>query len=310
VPIIVTSTFRPRLVCEASETERFLSVSLYLSEGVRSGVVPPLNRGGRPRGSRSKVRTVGTPAAAGPVRTRVVGYVRVSTERQADEGVSLDAQRAKLRAHCAALDLELVAIEADEGASAKTLDRPALQRALAALRDHRADALLVPKLDRLTRRVVDLGQLIEAYFAEGRWALVSVADQIDTRTAAGRMTLFILMTVAQWEREAIGERTADALAHLRAEGVPLGRPALGWRHTPATDPATGRRVLRVVAEEFAAIARIRALRAEGRSYASIARQLTAEGHPSQRGGRWLPNTVRRVWLRGAPTRSPPTLEER
>lgn len=259
--------------------------------------IPP-KRGGRPRGSRSKVRPTVAPSPTGRPRTRVVGYVRVSTERQADEGVSLDAQRAKLRAHCTALDLDLVAIESDEGVSAKTLDRPALQRALAALRDGRADALLVPKLDRLTRRVVDLGHLIESYFAEGRWALVSVADQIDTRTAAGRMTLFILMSVAQWEREAIGERTADALAHLRAEGVPLGRPALGWRHTAETDPATGRRVLAAVEGEQAAVARIGALRAAGHSYAAIACQLVAEGHPSQRGGRWLPNTVRRVWLRG------------
>jgi len=262
-------------------------------------VEPPPKRGGRPPGSRSKVRPAGPPSPTGQVLTRVVGYVRVSTERQADEGVSLDAQRAKLRAHCAALDLELVAVEADEGVSAKTLDRPALQRAFAMLREHQADALLVPKLDRLTRRVVDLGHLIETYFAEGRWALVSVADQIDTRTAAGRMTLFILMTVAQWEREAIGERTADALAHLKAEGVPLGRPALGWRHTPVTDPVTGRRVLGVMEEELATVARIRALRAEGRSYAAIARQLAADGRPSQRGGRWLPNTVRRVWLRNA-----------
>ena len=106
----------------------------------------------------------------------MVGYVRVIGERPAVEGVSLDAQRAKLRAHCAALDLDLVAVEADEGVSAKTLDRPAIQRALAALRDSRADALLVPKLIRLTHRVVDLGHFIKGYFAEGRWALVYVAD--------------------------------------------------------------------------------------------------------------------------------------
>jgi len=264
----------------------------------------PVNRGGRPRGSRSKARPGTSDAAAGPTLTRVVGYVRVSTERQADEGVSLDAQRAKLRAHCAAHDLELLSVEADEGLSAKTLDRPGLQRALAMLREHQADALLVPKLDRLTRRVVDLGLLIETYFAEGRWALVSVADQIDTRTAAGRMTLFILMTVAQWEREAIGERTADALAHLRAEGVVLGRAALGWRHAKATDPTTGRRVLEPVDEQFAIIERIRALRGEGRSFAAIACQLANEGHPTQRGGRWLPNTVRRVWTRNAPSVPP------
>ena len=257
----------------------------------------PLNRGGRPRGSRSKVRPGSSSSETERSLTRVVGYVRVSTERQADEGVSLDAQRAKLRAHCAAHDLELVAVEADEGVSAKTLDRPGLQRALTMLREHHADAVLVPKLDRLTRRVVDLGLLIETYFAEGRWALVSVADQIDTRTAAGRMTLFILMSVAQWEREAIGERTAEALAHLRAQGVTLGGAPLGLRHAPLADGATGRRALCAVPDEVATVARIRALREGGLSYAAIADQISAEGHPSKRGGRWLPNTVRRVCLR-------------
>ena len=114
------------------------------------------------------------------------------------------------------------------------------------------------------------------------------------------MTLFILMSVAQWEREAIGERTTDALAHLRAEGVVLGRAALGWRHAAATDPTTVRRVLEPVDAQFAIIERIQALRREGRSFAAIARQLADDSYPTQRGGRWLPNTVRRVWKRGAP----------
>ncbi len=90
-------------------------------------------------------------------RTRVVGYARVSTEDQAREGVSLAAQRAKLEAYATALDLELVAVREDAGVSAKTLDRPGLRAALEDLRAGRADALLVPKLDRLTRSVRDLG---------------------------------------------------------------------------------------------------------------------------------------------------------
>lgn len=257
---------------------------------------PSQNRGGRPRGSRSRARP-GPPAGARGTFTRVVGYVRVSTERQADEGVSLDAQRAKLRAHCVAHDLELVALEADEGVSAKTLERPGLDRALAMLRAGQAEALLVPKLDRLTRRVVDLGHLLETYFASDRWALVSVADQIDTRTAAGRMTLFILMSVAQWEREAIAERTSEALKHLRNAGVVLGRPGLGWHHAPEADVTTGRRDLQAVASETATVARIHVLRAQGLSYAVIAAQLAEEGHRTKRGGRWMPNTVRRVYLR-------------
>lgn len=260
---------------------------------------PSPNRGGRPKGSKTRAPVTRPIAANGRPITRVVGYVRVSSEQQADEGVSLDAQRAKLRAHCAAQDLELVAMESDEGVSAKTLDRPALQRALAMLREGQADALLVPKLDRLTRKVVDLGYLIETYFAEGRWSLVSVADQIDTRTAAGRMTLFILMSVAQWEREAIGERTADALAHLKAEGVPLGRPAMGLRHSADLD-AEGRRVIVPVDADLATVARIHDLRSAGLSFARIAGRLDQESRPTQRGGRWLPNTVRRICLRGSP----------
>ena len=88
---------------------------------------------------------------------RVVGYIRVSSEGQATEGVSLDAQRVKLAAYCTAMDLELVGIEADEGVSAKSLRRPGLQRALGLLDAGAADGLLITKLDRLTRSVRDLG---------------------------------------------------------------------------------------------------------------------------------------------------------
>ena len=139
-------------------------------------------------------------------RTRVVGYVRVSTEQQADGGVSLDAQRAKLEAYAVAMDLELVAIEEDAGLSAKTLERPALQRALAMLDAGAAEGLLVAKLDRLTRSVRDLGELVERYFAS-KCSLLSVADSIDTRSAAGRLVLNVLTSVAQWEREASARGT-------------------------------------------------------------------------------------------------------
>ncbi len=174
-------------------------------------------------------------------RTRVVGYVRVSTEHQADGGVSLDAQRAKLAAYAVAMDLDLVCIIEDAGVSAKTLARPGIARALAMLDAGGADALLVAKLDRLTRSVRDLGDLVDRFFAS-RFALLSVADSIDTRSAAGRLVLNVLASVSQWEREACGERTRDALAQLKSEGVKLGGAALGWRRTEETDEE-GRRVV-------------------------------------------------------------------
>ena len=229
--------------------------------------------------------------------TKVVAYIRVSTEGQAEGGVSLDAQRAKLEAYCTAMDLELVAVEVDAGVSAKTLRRPALQRALAALEAGRADGLLVAKLDRLTRSVRDLGELVERYFT-ARWSLLSVADSIDTRSAAGRLVLNVLASVAQWEREATAERTRDALAHLRAEGVQLGGAALGWTHSEAVNVA-GRRVIETVANEAETVARILALRAEGRSLRAIVAVLDAEGHRTKAGGRWHATTVHRVLERAA-----------
>ena len=160
-------------------------------------------------------------------RTRVIGYIRVSTEAQADGGASLDAQRAKLTAYAAALDLDLVAIVEDAGVSAKTLRRAGLSHALDMLDAGDASGLLVTKLDRLTRSVRDLGELVERYFA-ARFSLLSVADSIDTRSAAGRLVLNVLASVAQWEREACGERTRDALAQLRAEAG-LGQPRVSLR---------------------------------------------------------------------------------
>src|SRR5216684_1249384 len=129
--------------------------------------------------------------------TRTIAYLRVSTDKQADRGVSLDAQRAKVHAYAELYDLELLEVIVDAGESAKSLDRPGLQRALGMLKSGEAEALLVVKLDRLTRSVVDLGTLVERYFAPGKAALLSVGEQIDTRSAAGRLVLNVLASVSQ-----------------------------------------------------------------------------------------------------------------
>lgn len=229
--------------------------------------------------------------------TRVIGYIRVSTSRQAEDGVSLDAQRAKLEAYALAMDLELVTIEVDAGVSAKTLDRPALQRALTAMKAGEADGLLVCKLDRLTRSVRDLGDLVDDFFGD-RFSLLSVADSIDTRSAAGRLVLNVLASVSQWEREATGERTRESLAHIRSQGVQLGAEALGWRRVEATD-ADGRRVVETVSDEARTVARMLELRETGLTLRAIADTLDAEGHQTKLGGRWHANTIRRVLAREA-----------
>jgi DNA invertase Pin-like site-specific DNA recombinase len=220
-------------------------------------------------------------------KTRTVAYLRVSTEKQADHGVSLDAQRAKAHAYAELYDLELVEVIVDAGVSAKTLDRPGLQRALGLLRAGRADALLVVKLDRLTRSVRDLGALVEDYFGSGRWALLSVGEQVDTRTAAGRLVLNVLASVAQWEREATGERTSAALRHKAAAGEYTGGAVpYGFRLDDA-----GTRLLENPSEQ-AILAEVRALRAHGLSLRAIAAVLLRNSLRSRGGRPFQPEQVR------------------
>lgn len=222
--------------------------------------------------------------------TRAVAYLRVSTDKQADHGVSLQAQESKVRAYASLYDLELVGVEVDAGASACSVEgRPALARALAML-GHGVDALLVVKLDRLTRNVADLGGLIDRYFGPRGAALLSVSEQIDTRTSAGRLVLNVLASVAQWEREAIGERTSAALQHKRARGERVGGVPYGW-----TD-VDGRLV--PVEHEQAGIVRARELRAGGLSLAAVGLQLVREGWRSRAGSPMAAVQVQRILERG------------
>lgn len=214
--------------------------------------------------------------------TKAIGYVRVSTEKQADNGVSLAAQREKIEAYAKLYDLDLVEIVEDAGASASTLDRPGLQRALDLVRRGAADALVVVKLDRLTRSVRDLGAVIESHFT--RAALLSVGEQIDTRSAAGRLVLNVLMSVAQWEREAVGERTRAAMQHMRARGEYTGGAApYGFRVE-----AGG--LVRDEAEQ-AVLGVMRDLRARGLSLREIAATLTEAGYTTRRGTAWKVQNV-------------------
>ena len=144
--------------------------------------------------------------------TKVIGYIRVSTDKQAEHGFSLEAQAEKLKAYAMLYDIELVDLVVEQG-SAKSVDREGLQSVLDRLGKD-ADGLLVVKLDRLTRSVADLGRLVETYFQD--YALLSVGEQIDTRSAAGRLVLNVLASVSQWEREVIGERTSAAMQHMKS----------------------------------------------------------------------------------------------
>jgi DNA invertase Pin-like site-specific DNA recombinase len=225
----------------------------------------------------------------------VIAYIRVSTEEQASGGVSLDAQRAKIEAYAALYDLQVVEVVVDAGVSAKTLNRPGLQACLAMMKAGKADGVVVAKLDRLSRSVADWNLLIDRYFGEkpGK-QLLSVADQIDTRTAAGRLVLNVLMSVAQWERETIGERTRDAMAHKRARRERVGSVPFGF--DLADDGAT----LVPNDAEQRVIADIRALRAEGHSLRRITDELTGQGIATKEGNtRWTHTAIAKILGRAA-----------
>jgi len=192
---------------------------------------------------------------------RTVGYVRVSTEEQAREGLSLDVQEEKIRAYCTAKGWRLVRIYRDEGFSGKDLNRPALQEMLRDLKADGIQAVVVAKLDRLTRSVRDLGYLIDDLF-EGV-ALVSVEESLDTTTAGGRFVLHILGAIAQWERETISERTRNTLRFKRERGEWVGRVPYGFKIGPG-----GRLV--EDSDEIRNIQRMKRLRRRGWSYRKIA----------------------------------------
>ena len=222
-----------------------------------------------------------------------MGYVRVSTEQQATEGVSLEAQQVRIRAHCVSQDIELVDIVIDEGFSAKSLERPGIKQALAMLSGNQANAIVVVKLDRLTRSVKDLGYLCDSYFREGLpYSLLSVSDSIDTRSASGKLMLNVLMSVAQWEREAISERTQEAMNELKRRGVRMGGAPYGWQYTKEADEH-GRRNLVMHPGEQKVIHRICAMHREGLSVLDIAKRLTSEG-VRPRGTEWERPTLYRI----------------
>src|SRR6202163_5000239 len=159
---------------------------------------------------------------------KTVAYVRVSTDKQAERGNSLEAQAEKIRAMALVQGAELSEIIVESGESAKSLIRPGIAKLLAMVEGSTVKAVIVAKLDRLTRSVKDLCELLERFEKRGV-ALVSVAESLDTGSAAGRLVLNIMAAVSQWEREAIGERTRDAMRHKRSQGERVGNIAFGSR---------------------------------------------------------------------------------
>lgn len=222
----------------------------------------------------------------------------MSTEKQADIGVSLAVQTEKIRAMAVVQDADLVDVLVDAGESASSLHRPGMARLLALVDEGAVEAVIIAKLDRLTRSVSDLAELLKR-FERRRVSLVSVADSLDTRSVAGCLVLNIMVSVSQWEREAIGERTRDAMRHTRALGERVGTVPYG--HRLASDG------VRLEADdvEQAILSRIRDLSAKGLTTRQIAAELNRQGLTTRRGTAWRFQYVARTLRPGRDCRRPP-----
>jgi len=179
----------------------------------------------------------------------------------------------------------------EDGESGKSLNRPGMQRVLEMVRRREVGAVIIAKLDRLTRSVKDLCELLEL-FEHREVALISVAESLDTSSAAGRLVINIMAAVSQWEREAIGERTRDALQHKWGQGERVGNIAFGYRLAPDgkhVEPDTG---------EQAVLGEIRRLRGSGVSLRRIAAALNGRALKTRRGTVWRLEHVARICSRG------------
>lgn len=218
---------------------------------------------------------------------RLIGYVRVSTDEQAKSGLSTSDQETKLRAYCDLYGYELAEVIIDDGASAKNLNRSGIQRVMQMISNGEADGVIVCKLDRLTRSVRDLHQLLDTTFKSSQ--LHSVNEQFNTNTAAGRFVLNMLMSVAEWEREVIGERTSSALQEkkrLAGNKSINGRAPFGFRWE-------GGELVRD-ADEYPVREMMIGLRSTGLTYAQIAQEVNNAGHTTRRNKQWRTSSIHTI----------------
>lgn len=216
---------------------------------------------------------------------RVGIYIRVSTDEQAREGFSIEAQRRILNAWAVVKGAEQVFEYIDDGYSAKNLSRPAVRQLIDACTQRRIDTIIVWKLDRLTRNLRDLLMLFEDVFRANGVDFVSSTESIDTSTPSGRLMLNILGAFAQNERENTALRTSTVMLELSKLGRHLGgRPPYGYSVTPDMHYA-------INPQEADAVRMMFGMKAAGSSYDDIIRALAAAGHLSRSGAPFARNTI-------------------
>lgn len=202
-------------------------------------------------------------------------YIRVSTEEQVKDGVSLAMQRDLCEKYVELHGLPTdTIVYMDEGKSAATMNRPQLDKLRSDLTGGHITDLVVFKLDRLTRKVGDLCTLLRECEEYGV-SLHGVRDKLDTGTASGRLVLHIMGAVAEWERDTIADRTRSGLAHIQGQGYHVGNPPFGWELVSHDGPGS----LLIPTADYPAIEDSRKAHAAGMSLAGVASIVKGKRHP-------------------------------
>jgi site-specific DNA recombinase len=217
---------------------------------------------------------------------KVAAYIRVSTQMQVEDGYSLSAQRERLKAFAFSQGWEIVQFYVDEGLSAKDMDRPELQRMLKGVREGIFDIVLVYKLDRLTRSVIDLDKLLTE-FSKHDVMFKSSTEVYDTTTATGRLFIRLVASMAQWERENLGERVRFGMQEKAREGKwTVSTPPLGYDSKESE--------LIVNPSEAAVVKEIFSLYLSGMGMHKIAGNLNDRGLYTKKGKPWAQSTIQYI----------------
>lgn len=213
---------------------------------------------------------------------KAIAYTRVSTDEKAVRTLSLEAQHIEVTTYADRSGLTIVKILTDEDESASTLNRPAMSELLTHIDSGGIDAVIISKLDRLTRRIKDFMSLLQrlrkAKRADGGKGvdLISSAESLDTGSDTGQIVINVVDSVSQWDREVIGERTSAVLQERKAQGRTTGNPPFGY--------AVGEGGVLIENErEQTILKRVAQLREQGKTWQIIADTLTAEGVRTRRG---------------------------
>ena len=234
---------------------------------------------------------------------RAIGYVRVSTTKQVNGGVSLEAQSEKIRAYCAFKDMDLAGIVTDAGKSGSKANREGFQEILSLCVSGKIDSVVVYSISRFTRSTKDLLEFVDRHVIKGNVELHSISESLDTSTATGRFMLKVMGAMNELEREQAGERTKAALGHKKDKGEKTGGD-VPFGYALATDSKVLKdgkvlKVLVVNESEQVIIRLIGSLKADGHSDNGIARYLNENRYQTKKGKGWSNVQVARILRRRA-----------